>query len=279
MMNIGVFRAMAIALLHVPPLSLLFVETRRANWILFVAFYIVILFALGAGLHRYFAHRSFEANRGVQFGFGLLAAAFFADPIGFSGRHRLHHRYSDTARDFHGPQRGFWFSWIGHLLEDGYAESELLAATPDLVRYPELMWLHHHSYLPGLLAVASTLLLGGYPTFAAGYCLAWCLVAIHGSSAVNYFCHTIGRHRYDTGDRSTNNLFLGIVLLGEGWHNNHHHYPAAARAGFFWYEPDGLYYILRILSWFGIIHGLREVPDAARERGLLRKRDRTARAS
>ena len=272
-MSVRAFRAAAIALLHVPPVSLLFIETQRADWIAFAVSYFVILFALGAGLHRYFAHRAFVANRGVQLGLAVLGAAFFADPIGFSGRHRLHHRYSDTERDFHGPRRGLWFSWIGHLLEDGYAESELLAATPDLARYPELMWLHRHAYVPGLAAMAGMFVLGGYPALAAGYCLPWCLVAIHGSSAVNYFCHKAGRRRYDTGDRSTNNLFLGLALLGEGWHNNHHHYPAAARAGFFWHEPDGLYCILKILAWIGIVRDLREVPDAVRDARLPRGRE------
>jgi stearoyl-CoA desaturase (delta-9 desaturase) len=272
-MSVRAFRAAAIGLLHVPPVSLLFIETRRADWIACAVSYLVILFALGAGLHRYFAHRAFVANRGVQFGLAVLGAAFFADPIGFTGRHRLHHRYSDTERDFHGPRRGLWFSWIGHLLEDGYEESELLAAAADLARYPELMWLHRHAYVPGLTTMVGMFVLDGYSALAAGYCLPWCLVAIHGSSAVNYFCHKTGRRRYDTGDRSTNNLFLGLVLLGEGWHNNHHHYPAAARAGFFWHEPDGLYYVLKLLAWIGIVRELREVPDAVREARLLRGKE------
>ena len=262
-------RAGGIALLHVPVLTLPFLTLGAREWLAFAAFYLVVTFAIGAALHRYFAHRAFRVSRPVQLGLAVLTAAFFADPLGFSGRHRLHHRYSDTGRDFHGPRHGFWFAWLGHLLEDGYPEAQLRAETPDLARYPELVWLHRHGYLCGVTALALTWWLGGYSVLAAGYCLAWCLVAIHGSSAVNYICHTRGRRRYDTGDQSTNNLWLGIAMLGEGWHNNHHHYPGAARAGFFWYEPDVLYWVLRGLSSVGLVSDLREVPEAVRRRGRL----------
>jgi hypothetical protein len=73
-------------------------------------------------------------------------------------------------------------------------------------------------------------LVGGLAMLASAYCLPWCLLAVHGASAVNYVCHSHGRQRYATGDGSTNHPVLGVILPGEGWHNNHHHYPRAARA-------------------------------------------------
>jgi stearoyl-CoA desaturase (delta-9 desaturase) len=265
-----IVRGTAIALLHVPPLTLPWVATTAAHWAAFAVAYVLILFALGGGLHRYFAHRAFRTSRPFQLVLGLLAAACFGNPIGFAGRHRLHHRWSDTERDFHGPRRGLWFSWVGHLLEDGYAEHELLAVTGDLARYPELMWLHRWSFVPGVAAAGLVGLAGGWAMFAAAYCLPWCLVAIHGASAVNYVCHRHGRRRYATGDGSTNHPVLGVVLLGEGWHNNHHHYPTAARSGFFWWEVDGLYWLLRGLAGLGLVWDLGEVPAHVRTRGLVR---------
>jgi stearoyl-CoA desaturase (delta-9 desaturase) len=255
--------AAGIFLLHVPPMTLPFIETSWKDWIAFSVFYVLVLLALGIGLHRYFAHRSFRTSRAFQFALALLGAACFGDPIGFSGRHRLHHRYSDTERDYHGPRHGLWFAWFGHLLEDGYEEWEILDATKDLRKYPELVWLHRYFYLPGVITTILILVIGGYSIFAV-YCLSWCLIAIHGSFAVNYFCHLGGSRRYATEDKSSNNVFVAIMLLGEGWHNNHHRYPGAARAGFFWYEFDGLYYLLKVLSWLGLVWDLREVPDAVK---------------
>ena len=40
-------------------------------------------------------------------------------------------------------------------------------------------------------------------------------------------------------------------MLGEGWHNNKH-FMSSARQGFFWWEVDFTYCILRALAWLGI---------------------------
>ena len=51
--------------------------------------------------------------------------------------------------------------------------------------------------------------------------------------------------------------------MGEGWHNNHHHYPSAARQGFYWWEFDLSYCILKVLSWVGIVWDLRQPTSRA----------------
>jgi stearoyl-CoA desaturase (Delta-9 desaturase) len=262
-MTLRFLRGVAIMLLHLPPLTLLWLPTTRAHWLAFAAGYVAVLFVLGAGLHRYFAHRAFRTSRAFQLVLAVLAAGYFGDPIGFAGRHRLHHRWSDTERDRLGPRPGFWAAWLGHLLADDYGDSELRAVTSDLGRYPELRWLHRWTFMPGVAAIVTVWFIGGWAMVAAAYCLPWCLVAVHGASAVNYVCHRFGTRRYATGDRSTNHAFLGVVLFGEGWHNNHHHRPTAARAGFFWWELDGLYWLLRGLAALGFVWDLREVPADA----------------
>jgi stearoyl-CoA desaturase (delta-9 desaturase) len=37
---------------------------------------------------------------------------------------------------------------------------------------------------------------------------------------------------------------------------------ASTRQGFYWWEIDVTYYILKILSWLGIVWDLREVPES-----------------
>jgi stearoyl-CoA desaturase (delta-9 desaturase) len=255
--------AAAILVAHVMALSAL-ARMRREDWAAFAAFAALISLAVGAGLHRYFAHRAFRTSRAFQLILGVLAGAFFGDPVGFAGKHRLHHRYSDTPRDPHSPAEGAWHCWLGHLVADRCGEREVLAAVPDLVRYRELMWLHRFSWVPGIAAVLLTAVFGGYRVVAAGYALAWCVMAFHGPALVNYFCHRVGRRRYEIPDRSTNNVLLGVLLLGEGWHNNHHRFPRAARAGFRWYEIDLIFYGLKLLSWLGLVWDLRAPPAARR---------------
>ena len=72
--------------------------------------------------------------------------------------------------------------------------------------------------------------------------------------------HVVGKKRYVTGDESRNNWWLALITLGEGWHNNHHHYQSATRQGFFWWEIDVSYYVLRALSWTGLVWDLRAPP-------------------
>ena len=43
----------------------------------------------------------------------------------------------------------------------------------------------------------------------------------HGTQTINSLAHIYGRRRFDTTDRSKNNLWLSLITLGEGWHNNH----------------------------------------------------------
>jgi stearoyl-CoA desaturase (delta-9 desaturase) len=49
--------------------------------------------------------------------------------------------------------------------------------------------------------------------------------------------------------------------MGEGWHNNHHAYQSSARQGFRWWQLDMTYYLLRGLSWLGIVWDLKAPPE------------------
>ena len=255
--------ALVIVLLHVQPVIGIIRGAHRADWIVCITLYGLAAFGLGVGMHRYFAHRSFQTSRVFQFILCLLASIAFGDPVWFAGKHRLHHKHADTTLDVHSPAQGFWFCWFSSIFGKTYANEEILAKAKDLTTYPELMWMHRHYYLPPVALGAATYLLGGYSMFAIGYCLS-VLFALHAASAVNYYCHKGKNRRYQTQDRSTNNVLLGILTFGEGWHNNHHHYPGTARAGFFWWEIDIFYYVLKILSRLGIVWDLREVPKAVK---------------
>ena len=82
----------------------------------------------------------------------------------------------------------------------------------------------------------------------------------HGTFTVNSLAHLFGGRRFETKDDSRNNLFVALITLGEGWHNNHHHYPSSERQGFFWWEIDMAHYMLRALSWVGVVWDLRTPP-------------------
>jgi stearoyl-CoA desaturase (delta-9 desaturase) len=76
--------------------------------------------------------------------------------------------------------------------------------------------------------------------------------------------HVLGAKRYVTGDDSRNNWLLALFTMGEGWHNNHHAYQSSVRQGFRWWEIDTTFYLLKMLSWAGLVWDLKTPPMAVR---------------
>jgi stearoyl-CoA desaturase (delta-9 desaturase) len=96
------------------------------------------------------------------------------------------------------------------------------------------------------------------------------VILYHSTFLINSASHLWGKKRYQTQDGSKNNFFLALLTFGEGWHNNHHHYPGSAKQGFYWWEIDITYYLLRILSLFGIIWDLKTVSSNVRESNKIK---------
>jgi stearoyl-CoA desaturase (delta-9 desaturase) len=225
---------------------------------LFVVNTVGRLFFITAGYHRYFAHRSYKLNRFWQFvmAFGGSTAAQ-KGPLWWAGYHREHHSYSDTDADIHSPRKGFWWSHVGWILCDKYK------ATPDdritdFAKFGELRFLNRRDWFgPWVLGLVS-FLIGGWSGLVIGFFLST-IVVWHCTFLVNSVAHRWGHRYYETGDTSRNNWFIAILTLGEGWHNNHHRYQASARQGYrAWWQWDPTYYVLKVLSWIGIVKDLKQ---------------------
>ncbi len=247
-------------------------------------FYFIRMFGITAFYHRYFAHHSFDANRVYSFIFAFLGcSAMQRGPLWWAAIHRHHHIFTDVEGDVHSPLlQGFWWSHIGWILayENKRTRIEYLK---DWLRYPELVLLDKFALavpvLTGVLVLATGHLLHLYaPGLGTDgpQLLVWgffisTVMCSHATFSINSIDHMFGSRRYDLPDTSRNNLLMAVLTLGEGWHNNHHHYPVTARAGFFWWEIDFTYYMLRILSLIGIVKNLRPLPDRIRDRNRLQK--------
>jgi stearoyl-CoA desaturase (Delta-9 desaturase) len=99
----------------------------------------------------------------------------------------------------------------------------------------------------------------GFSTLFIGFFLST-VILYHGTFSINSIMHHFGKPRYETGEESKNSLWLALITLGEGWHNNHHYYEVSSRQGFFWWEIDITYYGLRALQAIGLISELKGVP-------------------
>ncbi len=255
-------KSLPFLLLHLTPLAILLTGTDARALVLCAACYLVQMVGITAGYHRYFAHRAYKTSRAFQFLLACLGcSALQKGPLWWAARHRHHHRHSDTPEDLHSPvAHSLWRSHVGWVLSaDSTATDE--RSVRDLGRYPELRWLERYHLVPALGLAGLCLLLGGWSGLVWGFCVS-SLLSHHATFTVNSLCHLFGRRRYPTADASRNNWFVALLTLGEGWHNNHHHYPSSANQGFFWWEVDVSYYLIRLLGWLRLVWDIRTPPRA-----------------
>ena len=245
---------------HVAPLFAFVTGVTRFDIALCGALYVGRMFCITAGYHRYFSHRAYKMGRIMQFlmAFGGATAAQ-KGALWWAAHHRHHHRFSDTPEDVHSPLKGFFWSHVGWIMCSKYTATDY-AAIKDFAKYPELVWLNKYHYVPPIMLGAACFAAGGASALVVGFFLSTVLT-YHGTFFINSLAHVMGRRRYVTSDTSRNSLALALVTLGEGWHNNHHYYQSTANQGFFWWEIDISYYILRVLSVFGLVHELRTPPQ------------------
>ena len=225
-----------------------------------ITLYWLRIFAIGAGYHRYFSHRSYSTSRTFQFVLAFMSQTTTQKSVvWWASKHRHHHLHSDTGHDVHSPRHhGFIYSHLGWIFSRKHDEPDF-AKVSDMTRYPELMWLHKFEVLPAILLAGLCILLAGWSGLVVGFL--WSTVLVyHATFCINSLAHVVGRQRYVTGDQSRNNWLLALLTMGEGWHNNHHGYQASVRQGFRWWEYDPTYYVLRALSWLGLVWDLHVPP-------------------
>jgi stearoyl-CoA desaturase (Delta-9 desaturase) len=260
--------------LHLACLLVLWVKFSWLALTVGAVCYLVRMFGITAGFHRYFSHRSYRTSRAFQFLLAWLGtSAGQRGPLWWAAHHRHHHRCSDSLRDIHSPvTRSFFHSHIGWVMCRKHDTADL-NLVKDLSRYPELRWLDHFFYVPQVMLAAGLTLVGGllerytpgWQTSASqmliyGYALSTVLL-YHAPFSVNSVAHKFGRRRFAVKDESRNNYFVALITLGEGFHNNHHYYPASERQGFYWWELDVTHYCLKALAWCQVVWNLQTPPD------------------
>jgi stearoyl-CoA desaturase (delta-9 desaturase) len=246
------------------PLYIYYHGVTASELVLFFGACFLTGMSITIGYHRLFTHRSFSASPVVRF---LLlffgAAAFEESALKWSSQHRQHHRFTDTAHDPYGVNRGFWHAHIGWILF--WRHRTNYDNVKDLRRSRLVSHQHdHHAFwsvgsgivLPMLIAWAI-----GHPL--GGFIMAVCLrltIVLHSSFFVNSFAHTFGKTTYD-GSQSARDNWVGALLTnGEGFHNFHHRFPADYRNGVLWYHWDPSKWCIYLMSRLGLAWDLRRTP-------------------
>lgn len=225
-----------------------------------VGLYYLRMFGVTAGYHRYFSHRAFRTSRAFQLVLALLAMTSVQKGVlWWASHHRVHHKLSDQPGDVHSAKLdGFVWSHVGWILSRKHQTTHV-EKIRDLTRYPELVWLDRHYVTPAVVFAVGLFLVGSWWALIWGFFVST-TVLWHGTFTINSLSHLYGRRRYVTTDDSRNNWLLAIVTMGEGWHNNHHYYQRSANQGFYWWEWDPTYYVLKLLAVLGIVWDLHTPP-------------------
>jgi len=247
---------------HLMCLFVFYVGARPVDLLVCLGLYVIRMWGVTAGYHRYFSHRSYKTNRVFQFILALVGtSAVQKGVLWWAANHRHHHRESDTEQDIHSPiQKGFWWSHMNWILCDKYSETRF-EAIKDFARFPELRFLNRFYLLPPIALAVALYFIGGFSMLVWGFFVST-TVLWHGTFTINSLSHIFGKRRYKTTDTSKNNFLLALLTLGEGWHNNHHYHQNTANQGWFWWEVDLSYYSLKVLSWLRIVRDLRTPSDA-----------------
>jgi len=211
-----------------------------------------------AGYHRMLTHQAFKAHAGVQYTLLILGAiAGMSSPIIWAHDHLHHHSHSDTDHDLHSPHTSRFMgrpfqsllkcfdAHIGWLFRGQPAQ--VTAKARQVTDTPAARFVHKTCYFwlfGGLLAP----LCFGWNAFVWA-AMVRLFLNHHITWSVNSICHLWGRQPFkNTKDQSKNNALVGILALGEGWHNNHHFRPTSARHGLLPGQLDLTYAVICLLE-------------------------------
>lgn len=229
----------------------------------FIVSYLYHGLGITLGYHRLLTHKSLVVPRWLMY--VIVSGGYLClmgSPIVWVGVHRLHHQKSDLAGDPHSPLHGFkhaLYGWMFHM-EELQTDQELHSQARDLMKDPMFRWLgdsHSPRQAQLCLGIGIVFRLFILVFFGLGPMLANIAatsIVFWSTQAVNAVCHLPGwgYRTHQTKDESLNVWWVGLLALGEGWHNNHHALPTSARHGCAWWEVDVTWYATWILEKLGL---------------------------
>lgn len=215
------------------------------HWAIAIGVYFVTgSVGMSGTYHRLLSHKSYTAPRWWQI-FGTVAATLggTGSSIAWVAVHRAHHRFTDTKRDPHCPHHHGVFRV--QFLSMFYQPN--IKYVPDLLRDPFHVAMHKYYWAAHAIFAAAIF---AVDPFAVVY--AWLVPSVilwHAGSGVNTLGHMWGWQDRNAGkDSSTNHPVLGILMWGEGWHNNHHADPGNWEFGRKWWQIDVTKQIIKLVK-------------------------------
>ncbi len=259
--------------------------TGWIEWSGFALFYVLNILAMSLGYHRYFTHKAFETSLPMRYVLaGLAQFGTYGSLKRWCADHRRHHAMSDKPGDIHSPyvgdqgeplvgSAGLKHAHLGWAYGEAMTNMDIYGK--GIVGDPVIEWAHATRYfwfgmsiigfpalwglaLGGPHAVLGTVMIAGFLRGA---------LATHAIAGVNSFGHRYGYQNYPDLDQARNNIWLGYITLGEGWHNNHHAHPRSATNQHRAFEIDMTGWLITGLERLGLVWNVKRHTLPAQPRG------------
>lgn len=223
---------------------------------LLLVLYVSSLLGITLGYHRLVAHQSYRAHPILKWVLLVLGAqAMQGPPMAWASHHLKHHKFADRSGDPHTPQEGFWHAHCGWILHQMSIHTHQYGRR--FLKDPIVMHVSHYYFPYALIGFVLPLwLLGGQGVLWAGFIRL--LLTSHVTWSVNSIGHRFGQQAFSLqADQSRNNLWLALLSMGEGWHNNHHRCASNAVFAQHWYQMDLGGGVLRVLQYLKLVHNVK----------------------
>lgn len=190
-------------------LSLFLIDWTASTIAISLFVYISIMLGITMGYHRYYSHKAFKMPKWIEYYLLFFAhIAMFGPAITWVANHREHHKYVDTEKDPHSPHyRGWLMAYAGQVLIDIDFKLVRDLLKDNLHRMQVKYYWHVIIVYAAILFSINPMLLIYAWLVPAGF------AKLIGSLVFTY------SHR---GKKANSDTWVGIITLGEGFHDKHH---------------------------------------------------------
>ncbi|HEY8267452.1 MAG TPA: fatty acid desaturase [Xanthobacteraceae bacterium] len=224
--------------------------------------------------HRLLTHRGLVTPKPLEHLLAVLGVCCFQEtPARWVAVHRRHHQHADEQPDPHSPLVNFFWGHMGWIMVENDELNRLgifERYSKDVLRDKFYVKLERNNWWVWVLVIswavfflagfAAELIRGGGTTSALQFgasVLVWgvfvrTVLVWHITWSVNSVTHRWGYRNYETDEGSRNNILIGLISNGEGWHNNHHADPRSAKHGHKWWELDVTWLTVKLLMMVGL---------------------------
>lgn len=224
----------------------------------------VITLCLGhsIGFHRLLIHRSFECPRWLEYTLVYLGVL-----VGMGGPRRM--VYMHDIRDwsqrhpqchpFFIHQSSIWRDWFWQMHCQLKLEHPPEFRPDESITGPLFYRLLDKSWMLQQLPLGLGLYyFGGLPWVVWGICVR-VTISITGHWLVGYIAHNNGQQTWlvdNAAIQGYNVRGLGLITMGEAWHNNHHAFPQSARLGSKFWQLDPGWWAISFMHKIGLVKNI-----------------------